>query len=137
MAAFVAAEVASGKATDINDYIVRLVRDAAGAAEQARLAELIGDGTTDRARIEQDVRIQTDLYRARNLPAIAERFAKAADAALDAIGAGQSAGMPVGRFHAWPIKGFTEIAVYGTVVNGASVPVRVLHETRDLRRLRE
>ena len=136
MAAFVAAEVASGKATDINDYIVRLVRDAAGAAEQARLAELIGDGTTDRARIEQDVRIQTDLYRARNLPTIAERFAKAADAALETIGAGLSNGSPVGRFHTWPIKGFTEIAVYGTVVNGASVPVRVLHETRDLRRLK-
>jgi plasmid stabilization system protein ParE len=92
---------------------------------------------TIRAAARRDIVGQADWYLDRNLPAIAERFVVAAEAAIRALLASPNAGTKrqsegAGTLRSWPVKGFAEINIYYIVADDRMEVVRVLHDKRDL-----
>ncbi len=92
-----------------------------------------------KASAEDDVLRQTDWYEQQGLSVIADRFAAAVFAAINAAIKTPKAGAPrlvansaLAGLRTWPVKGFGEFRIYYMLRGDVFMVVRILHGRRDI-----
>lgn len=88
-----------------------------------------------RIAAQDDIMRQVERYAAQALPAIARRFAAAAQTAIETAIETPAAGQPhaaMPGLHTRPIKGFTDFVLFYLMDPDRPTVLRVLHTKRDI-----